>query len=353
MRSQQIFTNNLRKNAWGEVRKPVKKIEVEEESKSKLPDGVEPIIERVILKKRKKRLPGENLVKKYTNPDNKSNIISSLQTMEDTYVTDGDQEGGCGETKCQSGDGLILAGAGLQLAGAGGLGAVHNVLAITLRGLASSLVNSFFRGFKGAPRSQVTRAKHEITRQLANSFMNVPVPELKSHVKLYAEEIASQAVQTLNLESAQATDQVYKKVHQGLKRVFSKGMKSGMQEGAGLFKSLRGLANRAAKGLQPMASQLFDQCAADPAACIGKARSIAGRASRAYTSAKAGDLSGVQSLISDGSQMVGSGRLSEGLKKLPGRAIKGVLNQTSKLASKCIKDPVQCAEAIATGIAIL
>ena len=347
---QQVFHSNLRKSAWGEPN--VKRVTTpKEENPISIAD---PFIEQVILKKRKKRLPGESLVKKYALEE--KNIKKSKMSYADPEATM--QDGGCGD--CQSGDGLVLAGAGVTLAGAGirlagaGMGHVHHALQTTLVGLAGSLTNSFFRGFKGKPRSQVTKAKYEISRQLVNAFMDIPVPEVKSHIKHYAEEIANAVITVLNLESSQAAEQVHKKVHQGLKRVFSKTMKGGGgQDGAGIFKSLRGLANRAAKGLQPLASRLFDQCAADPTACIGKARSVAGRVKSSIKSARSGDLSGVQGLISDGKEMLGEGSLSQGLKKLPGQVFKKVRGQASRFAKKCITNPIECAETLATGAAIL
>lgn len=350
MRSSLIPSNNLRKNAWGIVKKKVPVIQKEEENDAGPPSN--PYIEQQILKKKKKRLPGESLVKKFANFNPEPNISK----MEETYQ-EGDQEGGC----CQDGDGLMLAGAGVRLAGAGlvqagsGLINLHNKLSHTLVSLASSLVNSFFRGFKGRPRSQIMKAKYVLTRQLINAFMEIPIPEAKSHIKEYAENIAYAVVSAMDLEDKKAEDQVHRKVHQGLKRVFGKVMKGGSydeQDGSGFFKSIRGLANRAAKGLQPMAKRLFDQCASDPQSCINKARATVDRTRSAISAAQTGDLSGVASLIEDGKTMVtdlkGSGLIST-VKKLPGRTYRGA----KKLASKCVANPLECAETIAAGALLL
>lgn len=344
MRSGAIHVTNLRKNAWGAIKTKTPVIKNEEENNTTLPP--DPYIEQQILKKKKKRLPGESLVKKFANFIPEPNISK----MEETY-----QEGGCGD--CQDGEGLMLAGAGTKLAGEGlvqagsGLLNLHNKLSHTLVTLASSLVNSFFRGFKDRPRSQIIKAKYTLTRHLINAFLNIPIPQIKSHIKGYAESIAFAVISTMDLETEQAKEQVHRKVHQGLKRVFGKVMKgSGAheQDGGGFFKTIRGLANRAAKGLQPMAKRLFDQCAADPQACINTARTTVDRTRNAISSAQSGDLSGVTSLIQDGKTMVtdlkGSG-LGSTIKKLPGRAYRGA----KKLASKCVANPVECAETIAAG----
>jgi hypothetical protein len=175
-------------------------------------------------------------------------------------------------------------------------------------------------------------------------MMDVPVPSVKSHIKGYAETLADSVILTLKLDSREAAAQVHTKIHQGLKRVFGASMRGKGQDGAGIFKSIRNLANRAAKGLQPMAGQLFDQCASDPQSCIARGRSLAGQVRGAYESAQQGDFTQAVDMVNQGRQMIGRGSFRKTVNNI-GRKIKNA-------ASHCIDNPLDCIEKVGTAAAL-
>ena len=251
-----------------------------------------------ISKKKKKRLPGEKLIKQYIQKyksENNSNM----------------QHGGCAPDPYQQGQGLDLAGSGrqygvgLELAGsglelAGGakkkriikvrqrggnnattegkseaktkiarnkkMIALSEALGDILKTLADTLVTSYFRSFKGQSKQEIAVTKHEIKNQLYRNMKSLEVPTSKKDTKDYAIEIANIVAKTLNVGPA-AEDQLLTKVEQGLKRLFGRIYRGQEQTGAGIGKKIRSLANRAAKGFRSEARNIVHSCLGDPANC--------------------------------------------------------------------------------------
>lgn len=255
-----------------------------------------------IFKKKKKRLPGEKLIKEYIQKY-KSENISNMQYG--GCSTDCKQQGqglDLAGSGYQYGNGLELAGSGVDLAGsglhlAGGskkkriikvkqrgpenmtepqerpvdmknkkMIALSTALGDILKTLADTLVNSYFRSFKGMSKQEIAITKHEIKNQLYRNMRVLELPTTKKDTKDYAIEIANIVAKTLNVGPA-AEDQLLTKVEQGLKRLFGRIYRGQEQTGIGIGKKIRGLANRAAKGFQSEAHNIVNACLGDPANC--------------------------------------------------------------------------------------
>ena len=250
-------------------------------------------------KKKKKRLPGEKLIKEYIQKYK----IENISNMQHGGCQDGDYQPSRGMIQDNSGDqdgnGLTLAGSGLRLAGGSikkkriikmkGKGAetgsnsgetkvkarsarnlkmqsLSEQMADILKTLADTLVNSYFRSYKGQTKNETAVSKYEIKNQLYRNMRSLELPTTKKDTKDYAVEIANVVAKTLNLGPA-AEEQLLTKVEQGLKRLFGRIYRGQEQTGAGIGKKLRGLANRAAKGFQSEARNIVQSCLGDPSNC--------------------------------------------------------------------------------------
>lgn len=239
------------------------------------------IIENVqlIIKKKKRRLPGESLVRKYTLElqdlqnfimDNNENIQNSHEDMKGGCM-DGKQcptQSSCGENKNvnkkkkQRGRGI---GSAIMSAVSGASGSPG--IKKTIMVLVEFLVRALLRGTKLGTRGQVKKAKKMLAEALTEAVDEVeisPDDTVTDNIKTISRSVADSIGKKLSkvVQSEDVGEYESKKINTGLSRILTKVAKGKLKHGdASTDNAIKLVANRAGKGFTA-------RCGRNPLNCL-------------------------------------------------------------------------------------
>ncbi len=242
---------------------------------------------QVIFKKKKKRLPGESLVRKYTQDqqklkmDTNENIENPPEPMTGGCMTD--QKCPCpssGETTSDVKKKKKKIGQKGRGLGSSVLTAVGNAVGIpgvrqTLLTLVEFLVRAFLRGTKLGTRGQVKKAKKILAESLTEAIDEIdisPDDSTSENMSRFSRAVSSNIGKKLAevIQKEDVGEYESKKIHTGLIRILSKVAKGKLNHGdASTQNAVKQVANRAGKGF-------VQRCGSNPVQCLLGVAGVAG-----------------------------------------------------------------------------